>query len=284
VHPPSRFALRQTSRRAVIFAAALMVGVVWVGSAPSVVGANVASLGGQLPVVDGSKFAGLKWTFVRIKYGSYETEGGQGSRLAYWDEPWAIDAPAAEQNLSRRIKSVTSIDVGDPIVLTLEDPKLWENPWIYIVEPSNLVLKDQEVPILREFLLRGGTLTFDDFHGPFEWELTEKQLKRVFPDREIVEIAPPHPIYSCFYRIDKYPQIPGLGSFLSGRTWEKGGFTSHLRGILDDKGRPMVLINWNTDMGDGVEWSNAQEYQGYIKWTAQAYQMLINEVIYSLTH
>lgn len=238
----------------------------------------------QIPVVDGNKFAGLKWTFVRIKYGTYDNEGSQVSRLQYWDEPWAIDAPAAEQNLSRRVKSVTAIDVGDPIVLTLEDPKLWEHPWIYIVEPSNLVLKDTEVPILREFLLRGGTLTFDDFHGPFEWELTEKQLKRVFPDREVIEIAPPHPIYTCFYRIEKYPQIPGLGSFLSGRTWEKGGFTAHLRGILDDKGRPMVLINWNTDMGDGVEWSNAQEYQGYIKWTAQAYQMLINEVIYSLTH
>ena len=76
------------------------------------------------------------------------------------------------------------------------------------------MLKDTEVPILREFLLRGGTLTFDDFHGPYEWELTERQLKRVFPDREIVEIAPPHPIYTCFYRIEKYPQIPGLGSFL----------------------------------------------------------------------
>src|SRR5262245_63638476 len=100
---------------------------------PSNVAAGLGSLG-QIPVVDGGKFAGLKWTFVRIKYGSYENEGGQGSRLAYWDEPWAIDAPAAEQNLSRRIKSVTSIDVGDPIVLTLEDPKLWENPWIYIVE------------------------------------------------------------------------------------------------------------------------------------------------------
>ncbi len=284
MHPLSRFAFRRTSRAKLRFAAALAALVVWLGSAGfSVAGANFGSLGEQIPVVDGSKFAGLKWTFVRIKYGSYETEG-QGSRLAYWDEPWAIDAPAAEQNLSRRIQAVTSIDVGDPIVLTLEDPKLWENPWIYIVEPSNLVLKEQEVPILREFLLRGGTLTFDDFHGPFEWELTEKQLKRVFPDRDIVEIAPPHPIYSCFYRIEKYPQIPGLGSFLSGRTWEKGGFTAHLRGILDDKGRPMVLINWNTDMGDGVEWSNAQEYQGYIKWTAQAYQMLINEVIYSLTH
>jgi len=244
-------------------------------------------LAGQIPVVDGGKFAGLKWTFVRIKYGTYADDGASAagaSRLSYWDEPWAIDAPAAEQNLSRRIKSVTAIDVGDPIVLTLDDPKLWEHPWIYIVEPSNLVLKDTEVTTLREFLLRGGTLTFDDFHGPYEWELFETQIKRVFPDRDIVEIAPPHPIYTCFYRLDKYPQIPGLGSFLSSRTWEKGGFTAHLRGILDDKGRPMVLINWNTDMGDGVEWSNAQEYPGYIKWTALAYQMLINEVIYSLTH
>ena len=54
------------------------------------------SLLAQIPVVDGNRFAGLKWTFVRIKYGSYESEGA--SRLAYWDEPWAIDAPAADRN------------------------------------------------------------------------------------------------------------------------------------------------------------------------------------------
>ena len=45
-----------------------------------------------------------------------------------------------------------------------------------------------------------------------------------------------------------------------------------------------VSANWNTDIGDGIEWSNAQEYPGYIKWTAMAYHMMINEVIYSLTH
>lgn len=260
-----------------VTAIALSVGLVWLAS----------EVGAQIPVIGGDKFQGLKWTFVRIKYGTYQGEGsasGRNSQLAYWDDPWAIDAPAAEQNLSRRIKSVTAIEVGEPQVMTLDDEKLWQYPWIYIVEPSNLVLTDKEVPILREFLLRGGTLTLDDFHGPYEWDLTVRQLQRVFPDRQIVEIAPPHPIYSCFYRLERYPQIPGLGSFLSGRTWEKGGFVARLRGILDDAGRPMVLINWNTDMGDGVEWSNAQEYQGYIKWTAQAYQMLINEVIYSLTH
>ena len=226
--------------------------------------------------------AGLQWTFARIRYDAWTQP--PGPRYDIYDEPWTIDFPAADQNLSRRVRTVTSIQVNEPVVLTLEDPGLWNYPWIYIVEPGNLRLKETEVANLREFLLRGGTLTFDDFHGPYEWDLTVRQLKRIFPDRDIVEIAPPHPIYTCFYRIEKYPQIPGLGSFLQGRTWEKGGFQAHLRGILDNTGRPMVLINWNTDMGDGVEWSNAEDYPGYIKWTAMAYQMLINEVIYTLTH
>ena len=228
------------------------------------------------------RLAGLRWTFVRIKY-SANTPASH-YRIEYWGEPWAIDGPAAEQNLSRRIRSTTSIEVADPIVLTLEDPRLWQYPWIYFVEPGNLHLKDTEVPILREFLLRGGTATFDDFHGPFEWESLARELKRVFPDREIVDLQPPHPVFSCFYSLDRYPQVPGLGSFLNGRTWEKGGFVSHLRAILDDQERPMVFINWNTDMGDGWEWSNAEDYPGYIKYTAESYRMGINEVVYALTH
>lgn len=235
----------------------------------------------QVPARSADRLAGLEWTFVRIRYSSWNTEA---FRARYWSEPWAIDAPAAEQNLSRRVRSVTSIHVNDPIVLTLEDPELWNHPWIYFVEPGNLRLTDAEVPILREFLLRGGTATLDDFHGPYEWAHVERELKRVFPDRDIVELTPEHPIFHCFYEIDAYPQIPGLGSFFAGRTWEKGGFTAHLRAILDDRGRPMVLINWNTDMGDGWEWSNAEEYPGYVKYTAEAYRMMINEIVYALTH
>ena len=159
-----------------------------------------------------------------------------------------------------------------------------EEEWIYIVEGGNLRLKDAEVPILREFLLRGGTLTFDDFHGPLEWANVESELRRVFPDRKIIDLPPAHPIFHCFYQFDSFPQTPGLGSFLQGRTYEKGGYVAHLRAIEDDNGRAMVLINWNVDMGDGWEWSNASEYPGYVKYTAQAYRMEINELIYSLTH
>jgi hypothetical protein len=232
------------------------------------------------PRTDGRN-AGLEWTFARIRYTAWTVPPGRSSPE---DEPWYIDAPAAEQNLSRRVRSVTSIQVNDPVVLTLEDPNLWSYPWIYIVEPGNLRLKDAEVPILREFLLRGGTLTFDDFHGPIEWANLEKELRRVFPDRKIVDLPSTHPIFHCFYQFDAFPQTPGLGSFLQGRMWEKGGYVAHLRAIEDDTGRAMVLINWNVDMGDGWEWSNAADYPGYVKYTAIAYRMEINEIVYALTH
>jgi hypothetical protein len=236
----------------------------------------------QAPEQVDARYAGLQWTFARIRYDAWTIPSSRF--LSAEDEPWFIDAPAAEQNLSRRLKTVTSIKVNDPVILRLEDPNLWQYPWIYIVEPGNLRLREAEVPILREFLLRGGTLTFDDFHGPIEWANLEREMKRVFPDRKIIDLPPDHPIFHCFYQIDQYPQTPGLGSFLQGRTWEKGGYVATLRGIEDDAGRAMVLINWNTDMGDGWEWSNAADYPGYVKFTAQAYRMQINEIIYSLTH
>jgi len=236
----------------------------------------------QLPSTPDDRFAGMQWRFVRIKY-HYVTEGTR-IQDEFNGEPWLIDGPAAEQNLSRRIKTATSIDVQDPTVLTLDDPRLFTYPWIYFVEPGNLKLTDSDVKTLREFLLRGGTATFDDFHGPFEWEHFAGEIKKVFPDREIVEIPKDHPVFSCFYKIDQYPQVAGLGSFMAGRSWEKGGYVSHLRTIFDDTNRPMLFINWNTDMGDGWEWSNAEDYPGYIKYTSMAYRMGINEVVYALTH
>jgi hypothetical protein len=237
----------------------------------------------QLPDASDSRYASLQWRFVRIKY-HYDANLLRAQGNDVYGEQWGIDSPAAEQNLSRRVKTATAIEVEDPILMTLDDPKLFEHPWIYIVEPGALKLTDTDATRLREFLLRGGTAMFDDFHGPFEWDNFERQMKRVFPDRRIVEVPQSHPVFSVFYKIDSYPQVAGIGSFLAGRTWEKGGFVSHLRTIFDDAGRSMMFINWNTDMGDGWEWSNVTEYPGYMKHTASAYRMAINEIVYSLTH
>jgi len=251
--------------------------LLWAGAAFLTPGADAQN--GNQP---DARYAGLQWTFARIRYEALTVP--RGRYMSPEDEPWFIDSPAAEQNLSRRVRTVTAIQVNDPVVITIEDPNLWKYPWIYIVEPGTLRLNEAEVPILREFLLRGGTLTFDDFHGPIEWANLESELRRVFPDRKIVDLPPDHPIFHCFYQFAEFPQTPGLGSFLMGRTWEKGGYVAKLRAIEDDSGRAMVLINWNVDMGDGWEWSNAAEYPGYVKYTAIAYRMQINEIIYSLTH
>jgi len=240
------------------------------------------SVDAQLPTAPDDRYAGLQWRFVRIRY-HFTTEGTHVAQ-DFYSEPWYIDAPAAEQNLTRRVKTATAIQVEDPIVMPLDDKRLFEHPCIYFVEPGNLKMLDSDLPILREFLLRGGSAYFDDFHGPVDWDNFAREMKRLFPDREIVEVPKDHPVFSCFYKIDQYPQVAGLGSFLAGRSFEKGGVLPHLRTILDDNGRPMMFINWNTDMGDGWEWSNAEEYPGYIKYTAMAYRMGINEIIYALTH
>jgi hypothetical protein len=107
-------------------------------------------------------------------------------------------------------------------------------------------------------------------------------MKRIFPDRKIVDLPADHPILQATGST-KYPANARTRLVPSGY-WEKGGFVARLRAIEDDGGRAMVLINWNTDMGDGWEWSNAADYPGYVRFTAQAYRMQINEIVYSLTH
>ena len=68
-----------------------------------------------------------------------------------------------------------------------------------------------ELPIVREFLLRGGSAVLDDFHGPIEWDNVVREFGRVFPDRPIVDLPLDHPVFHCFYELDHYPQVPGLG-------------------------------------------------------------------------
>src|SRR5258706_1863525 len=199
---------------------------------------NAANDVAQLPSAADGRYAGLQWRFVRIKY-HYDAAMLRARGDDIFGEPWGIDSPAAEQNLSRRMKTATAIQVEDPILLSLDDPALFEHPWIYIVEPGALKLTETETVRLREFLLRGGTAMFDDFHGPYEWENLERQMKRVFPDRPIIEVPKDHPVFKAFYRIDGYPQVAAIGSVLVGGTGEKGGVGSHPRMGLGEGAPPL---------------------------------------------
>src|SRR3954470_3904921 len=80
-----------------------------------------------VPAAPDPRFAGLQWGFVRIHYSAWTMPSRRG--LSPFDEPWYIDAPAAEWNLSRRVRTATAVQVNDPIDLRLDDPELFNHPW-----------------------------------------------------------------------------------------------------------------------------------------------------------
>jgi hypothetical protein len=218
-----------------------------------------------------------KFTFVRVQYSDTRGPRRPGS--------WAVDFPDADQNLSAHFQKVTGLPTDpDGRTVKLTDPELKALPFIYLVEGGGLQLRDAEVAPLREYLLGGGFLMIDDFWGEAEWESLKGQLLRVFPDREPRELDLKHPVFHSFYDITEKPQVPSIAVALSGRTFERtDALEAHYRGISDDKGRLMVIICHNTDLGDG--WERADEVPEYYQQYSlpKAYPMGVNIVVYALT-
>jgi hypothetical protein len=141
------------------------------------------------------------------------------------------------------------------------------------------------------FLLNGGFLMVDDFWGQAEWDNFYYQIKRVFPEREPHELPLSHPIFHAVFDLKEKPQIPSINAAWEGRsqgiTWEDHGpnsQTPHYLAIYDDKGRIMVIICHNTDLGDG--WEREGEDEWYFREFSEksAYPLGINIVFYAMTH
>lgn len=242
------------------------------------------------------------FTFVRIRYstrygGGYDGGfGGRRGRGGYrggggWGGGrWAVDYPDSDLNFSYRLQQLTSMEV-DPngLVLELTDERLFDYPFIYIIEPGDLVFSDEEVEALRKYLLNGGFLMVDDFWGQDEWYNFYYEIKRVFPDREPIEIPYEHPIFHCVFELKERPQIPSIGHALGGRgygvTWERQDAREvHYKAIYDDKGRIMSIICHNTDLGDGWEREGENEWYFHEFSEKSAYPLGINIVFYAMTH
>jgi hypothetical protein len=155
---------------------------------------------------------------------------------------------------------------------------------IYSTEGGQMVFDDTDGAILRKYLERGGFWMIDDFWGTFEWANFERTMKKVFPNRKIVDIPLSHPIFHAFYDIDERMQVPNIGyAYLPGTpSWELDGYEPQVRGIFDDTGRLMVFINHNTDLMDASEWADDPLYPH--KFSAYSYKVFSNAVVYALSH
>jgi Domain of unknown function (DUF4159) len=226
------------------------------------------------------------FTFVRLRYGV----GGRFGR--YNQHRWATDYPDADLNLSFRLQQMTSMKVDpDTRVLRITDPDLSRFPFVYTVEPGDMLLTDQEVKVMRAYLLNGGFWMADDFWGEAEWEGYESQMRRVFPDRTWKEIPRSDPLFHCVFDLPESLNLQcpnvrlGAQSEFTGITWERPDAKEvHVRGWFDDHGRLCALATHNTDNGDGWEREGESEY--YFREFAEkkAYPLFINILFWVMTH
>ena len=242
------------------------------------------------------------WTRARLRYPDI---------VGYPDRPlfyqggrpfpgyWTMDYPRSDRHLLEGVRRLTRIDTRsvEQVVSLDGTDEIYNWPMLYAVEVGHMRLPQDQAEQLREYLLRGGFLMVDDFHGSNaadhaatdgdylnEWDTFKSNMDLVFPDRPIQDIPDGDPIFHVLYDLQDRFQVPGAQYFDTHLTYEKGptGREPHWRSIRDDHGRVMVAICHNMDLGDA--WEHSDEPRYLEKWASLAYRIAMNYFIYDLSH
>jgi hypothetical protein len=206
-----------------------------------------------------------QFTFVRLRYTG-------------WSGRWSADYPAMERNFMTILNDLTTVHphVSESNILTLDDPELSRYSVAYLCEPGFWQPTEREAAGLRTWIAKGGFLIIDDFYGQ-QWFQFEQAMKMVLPEGRIVPLDVSHPVFNSFFRIEtldgmSHPDNPGY--------WK-----AEYKGIYEDNDptkRLLVVINYNNDIGDYMEWSGQGVYA--INFSNDAYKLATNYVVYGLTH
>ena len=226
--------------------------------------------------------------FCRAAYRG--NRGGRGSG-------WSTDYPNADLNLSTRLGELTktpiSIDKGtrapNHVIVELTDPLLFRCPWVMMAEVGTLYFNPLDVVNLRAYLTKGGFLWVDDFWGQFAWDNWEHEIGKVLPAGQypIRDLPLDHTIFHQVYTVARIPQIPSINYWLGsgGDTSERGADSRppHVRGIVDERGRLMVLMTHNTDIGDSWE-REGVSHDYFLSFSVEGYALGVNALVYAMTH
>jgi len=196
----------------------------------------------------------LRMTIARLQYGG----GGD----------WYAN-PSSLPNLLHAIATRTTLRVESTEArVTLMDARLWDYPFIHITGHGNLRFTDDEVVRLREYLERGGFLEVSDNYGLDR--SFRREIKRVFPDRPLVDVPLSHPVYHIVYdfphglpKIHYHDGLPaeGLGIFIGDRL--------------------AVFYDYQCDLGNG--WEDTTVYHDPPAKHEAALRMGVNLFVYAVT-
>jgi hypothetical protein len=234
-----------------------------------------------------------EWVFARLMYP--EHPDALLARRVRWGSlfdwrvggtSWTQDYPRADRHFAQALRRLTRIStrsVEQPV-----DPDdtgdFFNWPWMNAGEMGDWKLTDAQAATVREYLLRGGFLMLDDFWGPEEYARFDETMKAIFPDRPVVEIDSKDPIFHSVYNLDDRFQILGDWCIhFSVQCQQRAvGTTAHWMGVYDDKNRLMVMISFNSDIGDAWEWADGPQYPE--KMAGEAIRIGVNYVVYAMTH
>ena len=217
----------------------------------------------------------------RLAYTSNDIQSFGGH---HWGRfAWSRDYPKADRQFLIAMHRLTRID-GRPTeqVVTLDSDEIFNYPWIYAVQVQQWSFDEQEAKRLRAYLLKGGFLMVDDFHGTEDWENFMNGMRQVLPDRPIEDLQSSDEIFHTLYDVDDKMQIPGEQFIRTGRTYEKDGYEPKWRAIRDVKGRIVVAICHNMHLGDAWEWADDPNYPE--PFASMAFRVGLDYILYGMTH
>ena len=218
-----------------------------------------------------------QFTFVRLRWtsGSFGGQSGKGSNNNFWIHEF----PGAERNLMAMVKRITRIDANSDgsLNLALDDPNLFKYPVTIMWEPGYWMMTDRQAERLREYLLKGGFLIFNDFELE-QWDNFEAQMRRVLPGARWVRLDKSHPIFNSFFHIEK-PEIPHAAYH------HLVGLQPEYYGLFEDNDqskRLMAVANYNTNLAE--YWQVAETGLFPLEPENNAFKLGINYIVYGLTH
>ena len=208
-----------------------------------------------------------EFTYARIRY--HMTPDAIFVR----EVPWHHDYPYGDETFPTFVKEVSRVHTASNAyqIVDIDSPDLFKYPFAYLCEPGYLELNDKDTKNFREYLERGGFVMVDDFRGPRHLSNLVYQMKKVFPNRNMVPLTVSHSIFDSFYKIEsldmRAPYGPGPVEFL---------------GLEDDHGRLMMVIDYNNDLSEFWEWLDEGSLS--LHDAAVSLKFGTNYLIYALTH
>ena len=260
---------RQAVRRTAVIAP--IIGILILTSVATALAQRRGGFGGgrrgAIPITPNAPYDG-RFTFVRVRYGP---DYGVASQAL----PWSHDYPTGEQHFMKIVNELSLLEphTAETNILTFDDAELFKYPVAYLCEPGGWSLSEREAASLRTYLHKGGFVIVDDFRAQ-HWGNFESQIMRVLPEARIFDMDIENPIFHSFFEIKtlEVPQYYDPPPAVFRAIYEDNDPTKRL----------MVIINYNNDIGDYMEWSNDDLYP--VNLTNEAYKFAVNYITYGLTH